>query len=256
MVNRQLVREVAHVRDRAPREAEQKVVGARKVRRAAVQAEIDGQLLALKVVEDQKVQAEKDERVKQLRAMHHVHKHDPKVFDPTESAGIGLLDEMSLVEMHERHVAINKVMDALAVRKRDAIQAGKHDKQTDIARRLANIKRVREAARTANQPGARARAGAGGGEGRAREEAARGRDGRAVGQLAERRDKRRAEVQALIEEEERRQNANKFLGAGTHQVEEMHFEQRSRAPSARRACARRSRRTRRACTRRPRCASA
>ena len=224
MVNRQLVREVAHVRDRAPREAEQKVVAARKVRRAAVQAEID-ELLALKVVEDQKVQAEKDERVKQLRAMHHVHKHDPKVFDPTESAGIGLLDEMSLVEMHERH-AINKVMDAEAVvRKRDAIQAGKHDKQTDIARRLANIKRVREAARTANQE-ARERAQAQEVMKVAREKKLR--EGAMVvlsGELAERRDKRRAEVQALIEEEERRQNANKFLGAGTHQVEEMHFEQ-------------------------------
>ena len=78
----------------------------RKQRRASVRAEID-ELLVAKVAEEAREQEAMEDRVKQLKALHHVHRQDPKVFNPTESAGLGLLDEMSLVEMHERH-AINK----------------------------------------------------------------------------------------------------------------------------------------------------
>merc|ERR1719240_1860832 len=145
MINEQLVKEVAHVRKHAPREAEEAVLKQRKARRASVRSEIE-ELTAAKEAEHQREQEAKNDRVKQLRALHHVHRQNPKVFDPTESAGIGLLDEMSLVEMHER-LEINKVMDSEKVdRKRDEIAAAKHDKQTDLARRLANIKQLREEA--------------------------------------------------------------------------------------------------------------
>ena len=51
--------------------------------------------------EDEKDHEQKMDRIRQLRT-HIVHKPEVKVFDPTTSAGLGLLDEMSLVEMEER----------------------------------------------------------------------------------------------------------------------------------------------------------
>ena len=46
--------------------------------------------------------------MRQLKALSEVPRKHVKVFDPTESVGLGLLDEMSLVEMKER-LSINKV---------------------------------------------------------------------------------------------------------------------------------------------------
>ena len=42
------------------------------------------------------------QRVKQLKAEHSVHSKNMNIFDPTDASGYGLLDEMSLVEMHQR----------------------------------------------------------------------------------------------------------------------------------------------------------
>ena len=77
-----------------------------------------------KLAEDVSIQERKMDRIRQLRT-HTVHKPEVKVFDPTTSAGLGLLNEMSLVEMQER-LTINKSREESEVtEKRQAIVANR-----------------------------------------------------------------------------------------------------------------------------------
>jgi len=90
------------------------------------------------------------DRIRQLRT-HTVHKPEVKVFDPTTSAGLGLLNEMSLVEMEER-LEINKNREETVVNeKRQAIVTNRAKKQEQLAQRISNIQRIREAARDSNR---------------------------------------------------------------------------------------------------------
>jgi len=84
----------------APRKAEAKVFHERKEIRQAQKRELAA-AWDEKLAEDAVEKDRKMDRIRQLRT-HMVHKPEVKVFDPTTSAGLGLLNEMSLVEMQER----------------------------------------------------------------------------------------------------------------------------------------------------------
>lgn len=90
------------------------------------------------------------QRVKQLKAEHSVHSKNMNIFDPTDASGYGLLDEMSLVEMHQRLAKNKKRADEeRKCRRLDFIEANRA-KQHRLIERIENIKRIRVAAAAKN----------------------------------------------------------------------------------------------------------
>jgi len=223
MVNKQLAKEIREVEEKAPRKAEAAVFRERQQVRKTQKAQL-AEAWEKKLVEDEVEQARKKDKIMQLRT-HIVHKPEVKVFDPTTSARLGLLDEMSLVEMEER-LEINKEREkAEEIEKRRTIVAERTLKQAQLSQRIDNIKRIREAAKTANrdsrvQKKERTR--------RMKEIEERKLQLSQV-ELAEKlmaeREDRKREMAGLIEEEERRKKNQMFQGAAAHQVEETHYDQ-------------------------------
>ena len=99
IINRQLVKEIKEVEEKAPRKAEAKVFRERQQVRKTQKEELQ-EAWEKKIKEDEVEQARKMDKIRQL-GTHIVHKPEVKVFDTKTSAGLGLLDEMSLVEMKE-----------------------------------------------------------------------------------------------------------------------------------------------------------
>jgi hypothetical protein len=150
VMNQQLVAEVIEVRDHAPRDAQTRVLEQRRERRSAVRDEM-ALLVAERSADAAREQAERLERAKELKALNEVHSVALKVFDPTESIGLGLLGEMSLVEMKER-LAINKVREEeLEKSKRGEILTAKQKQTLNLRKRVENIERIRAAASGANK---------------------------------------------------------------------------------------------------------
>merc|ERR1712196_226672 len=75
-----------------------------------------------------------------------VHKIEAKHFDPTESSGIGLLEEMSLVELRERLRMVHARDEEEVVEKRQKIMRVKQANEKKLKARIENIKRVRKLA--------------------------------------------------------------------------------------------------------------
>ena len=99
MVNKQLVKEIREVEEKAPRKAESLVFQSRQAIRVSQNAKLK-EAWERKLEEDEVEKGRKKDKIMRLRT-HIVHKPEVKVFDPTTSAGLGLLDEMSLVEVRE-----------------------------------------------------------------------------------------------------------------------------------------------------------
>jgi hypothetical protein len=222
IMNGQLVKEVIAVREHAPREAQRKVREQRKFQRDAIREEMAA-LLAEQEEELRTEQVVREDCVKQLKAVHEVHREHVKVFDPTESVGIGLLDEMSLVEMKER-LAINKERAEEAEKKRRAEIIDSRQKQRlNLRKRIENIARIRAAQASLNK------------ESRIKDRAEEAAEAASKGheikegnlkllcELEARREAEIAQRRALRNEEERRQNAQAFGGQGTYAAEENHF---------------------------------
>ena len=223
MINRQLVKEIKEVEEKAPRKAEARVFRERQQVRKEQKEQLQ-EAWERKLKEDEVEQEMKMDKIRQLRT-HIVHKPEVKVFDPTTSAGLGLLDEMSLVEMEER-LEINKVREKNEeIEKRRAIIAERSIKQAQLAQRISNIKRIREAAKDSNMEARKAKKEQEKRRKAKEEEMLRVREVALAEKLMWEREERKKEMGSLIEEEERRKKNQMFQGAATHQVEETHYDQ-------------------------------
>ncbi len=222
-VNRQLVKEIREVEEKAPRKAEAAVFRERQTVRKEQKTELQA-AWEKKLQEDDVEQARKKDKIRQLRT-HIVHKPEVKVFDPTTSAGLGLLDEMSLVEMEERLQIRRQREPQEEIETRRAIVAERALKQQQLADRIANIKRIREAAKDSNRD-ARVRKKEAEARKKQAEEEARNVAQKELAEKLERdRDARKKEMQDLMDEEERRRKNQMFQGAAKHHVEETHYDQ-------------------------------
>jgi len=77
------------------------------------------------------------------QAIERVPKLKAKMFDPTTSSNMGLLQEMSLVELRERLRMVHAQKEEEVVEKRKAIMRLKQSKEHKLKARLDNIRRVR-----------------------------------------------------------------------------------------------------------------
>eukprot|EP00823_Brevimastigomonas_motovehiculus_P004923 TRINITY_DN3374_c0_g1_i1.p1 TRINITY_DN3374_c0_g1~~TRINITY_DN3374_c0_g1_i1.p1 ORF type:complete len:412 (+),score=134.01 TRINITY_DN3374_c0_g1_i1:76-1236(+) len=85
--------------------------------------------------EKQEEAAQKKELIKKIKAMEAmaaVRARRPKIIDPTSTSGIGLLEEMSLIELRQRVESLRKQEQEEQERKRTHILEEKHSKQTTL----------------------------------------------------------------------------------------------------------------------------
>jgi hypothetical protein len=141
--NRMVANAIAEKRDLNPKLAtnavlSRKVEEGKKLREELEEARIK------KEKEDQIEQEELTDKIRQQKAINSVHKKFIKVFDPTESSGLGFLDEMSYLEMKERLESEKLRYEALELNKRQEILAAKEKSSKDLEARALNIQRMRE----------------------------------------------------------------------------------------------------------------
>lgn len=179
--------------------------------------------------EDRIAEIEKADKIRQLRAMNTVHRKQVKVFDPTETAGIGLLDEMSYMEMKVRHQQVKAKQDEIVQFKHEDIQVAKTKKQLDLERRQQSILRARQLKAEANQQ-LRAKTK----EQRIQEAELLEKTRREAAELwdvesARRQAEKQAEQDALRAEEERIQRQQQYLGVAHGQVAVLREQQMQKA---------------------------
>eukprot|EP00884_Botryococcus_braunii_P003728 jgi/Botrbrau1/13356/Bobra.0158s0010.2 len=91
-------------------------------------------------------EAERRDIIMQLKALEKVPKRRNRIFDPTAAAGLGLLEEMSLFELHERlQVVKARCTEERAARKAKILEE-KNEWQEMLVQKAATIGRVRRLA--------------------------------------------------------------------------------------------------------------
>jgi hypothetical protein len=180
---------------------------------------------AAKEAQDRLDEEVKADTIRQLRALNTVHKEHIVVFDPTQTAGIGLLDEMSYMEMQLRQRQERERAEETERLKRQQIADEKQKKTVQLEKRVDVIMRAREVKAQANQQ-ARQRAR----EAKEREEAAL-KEARAAAaavlekELTAKREAHRAEQAALKAEQDRVKRQQQYLGAAMGQVDAVREQQ-------------------------------
>jgi hypothetical protein len=221
--NKRLVKDVIAVRETAPQIAKDKVKVARVARRNLIHEETL-ERETRKAEELRVEQVRRDDLIRQIRAVERVPKVKVTMFDPTESAGQGLLEEMSLVELRER-MQIVKMRDVEVVEERRQGILGKKKKQEEAMKaRIVNIRKIRRAAAAENVESRRRR------DIKAREVEVAKKKVRDAGnvkladKLEAQWEARDAEQQSLRDEEAKLAKVRMFLGAEAAMVEVKRFE--------------------------------
>ncbi|OQR95489.1 hypothetical protein THRCLA_07818 [Thraustotheca clavata] len=222
----QIASDIKQNRDIAPREAEERIRLENVRKREELNALLEAERIR-KAEQDAIDQAQREDLIRQIRALDRVHREHVAVFDPTESSNCGLLEEMSLVELRER-LQMKKVQEAeWKEERREHILGVKKEKEDDLKIRVQNITRIRQSAAEANRA-ARARRKQLEQEKIEREKKMRDEGNlKLAAKMAKQRDEREAENRRLREEEEQIANKRMFLGAAKNMLEERHFMQQA-----------------------------
>lgn len=101
LINQEQVLEIMETREIKPKEAKQKVFEQKQNLRKQIKDESQ-KILNEKEIQDALEEEMRADRIRQLKALNSVHREVIKVFDPTETAGTGVMVEMSYMEMKER----------------------------------------------------------------------------------------------------------------------------------------------------------
>lgn len=226
--NREAAKAIAEVRDTKPRQAVEKTSVARieETRKFKDELEI---LRQAKEAEDKIEEDIRADKIRQLRAINTVQKKYIKVFDPTQSSGLGLMNEMSYMEMKERLSANAIREEAVEMVKRAEIVESKEKKSKALEERALNIQRVRrlkaDATKTYYEEKRKTEAKAVEDKERVVEEAAVILDV----ELRKHREEKRREAEDLRLEQERIKRQQQYMGAAMGAVEESRFDQQLQA---------------------------
>ncbi len=199
----------------------------RKLVAAAVQADLEEK----RKLREQRAEAEmkqKKQLIKEIQAMVAealVKSKAVREFDPTSTSGVGLLQEMSLDELHERLSILKEKEEREEREKRSQIISRRETKKEQIAiklRRLERLRKVKAGAGVVRRDVAKRSALEIAANLRER------REGQVVkmhAKLEKQREKKRSEALRLAKELKTRQIANEFLDADAAKVEEKKWKQ-------------------------------
>lgn len=100
-------------------------------------------LVEKKKKEDEIEKERRDDLIRQIRALELAPVERVKIFDPTETSGLGFLDEMSLAELKERLNILKIRRKQEEEQRRKDILAEQEEKQKDLDDRVEMIKKER-----------------------------------------------------------------------------------------------------------------
>ncbi|KAG7376659.1 hypothetical protein PHYPSEUDO_012945 [Phytophthora pseudosyringae] len=224
---RNLTEEVKRVRDTAPREAEAQVRAENARQRDALQEFLAAER-ERKAQEDAKEQAAREDLIRQIRALDRVHREHVAVFDPTETAQLGLLQEMSLAELRERLRVRNEEQQRWEESRREAIITDKQEKNAELLEKATSAARRRRATASANAT-ARSKKKALSAAREMEEQALRRKNNLELAEkLKRQREERAQQTEKLRLEAEELATRRRFLGAAKNMREENHFDQLKR----------------------------
>lgn len=226
--NQQAAQELAEARDRLPQEAKIRVLKQRE----EVGKEVRSQLAVMRENLEDEIQQEaliRADRIRQLRAENTVHRESIRVFDPTESSGLGFLDEMSYMEMKERLARLKLEQESQEINKRQDIEEQKRQRAEALEARAGNIQRVRAQRTKATQAYYQEKKNQLAQQQRQEEEAREAAAALLAQELSVHRQKKKEEKRLLQEEQERIKRQQQYLGAALGAVEEMRMDQQQRA---------------------------
>lgn len=228
MKNQEKAHAIAAIRDTRPgiertRVQEERVGVAKDIREDLEKMRI------LKAEEDKVAEEVQADKIRQLRAVNTVHKKHITVFDPTYVSGVGILDEVSYMEMKERtkHDKIKAKEDEDY--KRQEIIEAKQKRALDLDRRansMLNARKVKADANKAYYQNKRED------KQREQERVEKAREEAAIvleAELKERRHLAKIEKEKLLAEQELIRKKQQFMGLASGQVEETRAEQMLKA---------------------------
>ncbi|KAF4130548.1 hypothetical protein GN958_ATG20250 [Phytophthora infestans] len=221
---RHLTEDVKRVRDTAPREAEAQVREENARQRDAL-LEFLATERDRKAQQDAKERAAREDLIRQIRALDKVHREQVAVFDPTETAQLSLLEEMSLAELRERLRVRSEDQKRWEESRRDTILTDKQEKSADLLDKATSAARRRRATASANAA-ARSKKKALAAARVMEEQATRRKNNLELAEkLKRQRDERTQQTEKLRSESEELTTRRRFLGAAKNMLEENHFDQ-------------------------------
>eukprot|EP00762_Andalucia_godoyi_P003890 ANDGO_05594.mRNA.1 Cilia- and flagella-associated protein 99 len=211
--------------------AEKRAEALRKVQeekeREAEKIRIERREAEIRIAEELEAERQRKENlIRQIRALEKVPSASSriaKVFDPTESSGIGLLDEMSLAELHERLSFLKEQKTIEEEQKRQEIISDKQQKELVLKQKAESIAHFRNMARQDAVLQREKKLE----EERQKKELAdiiRNKELQALSdKLARKRDAAKSHKEQLQEEERLKRQQSQFLAADKAAREEQHF---------------------------------
>lgn len=172
---------------------------------------------------------QRQEIIRQIRALERVPMVHAKTFDPVGTAGLGLFDEMGLIELRERLVLLKRRQQEEVEERRRNILRTKREHEELMVAKVKNIQRMRSHAADVNQGSRTERKTA---EARSKQEMVTKREEAMLvlsEELAARRAAREEQRRIMEEEEARRMKAVMFAGAAATETEGRRLDSRLQA---------------------------
>ena len=222
--NQELVAAVAQIRDSKPQESRDKKFQ-ENVSQGKELREILEQKRVEKSIEDQEEEERRADQIRQLRAVNTVKKQHIVVFDPTETAGVGVMDEMSFMEMKERLEIERTKAATIEMNKRQEILEVKEKKAAELDKKAQNLMRARQVKATANKTAIQRRKKQEKKLAEDKEEARKAAAALLDTELTNKRDEKAHEVAVLKAEADRVLRQQQYMGVAMGRVDEERAEQ-------------------------------
>jgi hypothetical protein len=224
LTNQEKVTAISIVRDTKPQEARAQVEADRVKEGIKLREELEAKLKA-KQEEDALEEAIRADRIRQLKALNSVHKEHIVVFDPTQTAGYGLMSEMSYMEMKER-LDMEKARAMVSLtNKRTEIVEMKEKKSHDLDMKSQSIMRARELKKAASLADSQRRREAAKREEELKEKARAEAAAILDEELAKKLEEKKEEQARLKAEADRIARQQQYLGVAMGRVDETRAEQ-------------------------------